>query len=347
MLLFSCVLGSCKGASTSSPSSTSLDSSSSGSKDDSTGKYGLTLQYKSGFRILWLTDLHFGNPTNTSDYDEEKEYTHLRTMIEQANNPDLIVLTGDTFEKETTEQVDAFITFIDSFNIKWAFTYGNHDSSSLISDSYYINKKIMASKNAAFVDYENDDIYGLTNYYINLQSNNKNVYRLYIIDSNNYKLAGDGGDSIYDVIHQDQLDHLQKIYDNQGDKAPGLAFFHICLKEFVTAYQGYSDGIYQGQGYKKDPFGYGYKNNGVYNVMKNCGIVGAFAGHDHGNDFDINYFDETNHMVLSYGLKESDLNYYQTDMVGYKIITLPDNPSSFSYSDIKETKVNYAQLQEG
>jgi hypothetical protein len=47
-------------------------------------------------------------------------------------------------------------------------------------------------------------------------------------------------------------------------------------------------------------------------------------------------------MVISYGLKGSDLNYYQTDMVGYKIITLPDNPSSFSYSDIKETKVNYA-----
>jgi predicted MPP superfamily phosphohydrolase len=32
-------------------------------------------------------------------------------MIEQANNPDLIVLTGDTFEKETTEQVDVFYHF--------------------------------------------------------------------------------------------------------------------------------------------------------------------------------------------------------------------------------------------
>jgi hypothetical protein len=307
-------------------------------------KYGLDMAWKEGFRILWLTDIHLGNPTNTATYDEEKEYTHLRTMIEGANNPDLIVFTGDTFERETTTQVDTFVSFIDSFNLKWALTYGNHDPSSLISDPYYINKKIMAAKNSVFVDYEDDGVDGLTNYYINLVSGSKSVYRLYIIDSNSYKPSGAGGDSIYDVIHLNQLEHLENIYEGTGDKAPGLAFFHIPLREYVNAYEGYTDSpqTYQGAGEKLDPFGFGYMNNGAYTVMKNCGIIGAFSGHDHMNDFDIDYFDKDNHMVLSYGLKGSDLNYYKEGKVGYKIITLPSDPTTFSHTSITESKVEYA-----
>lgn len=240
--------------------------------------------------------------------------------------------------------MDAFVTFIDSFNIKCAFTYGNHDSTSMTDDPYYINSKIALAKNSVFVDYEDDEVDGLTNYYINLKSGNKNIYRLYIIDSNSYKPTGAGGDSVYDVIHLNQLKHLENIYEGEGDKAPGLAFFHIPLREYVNAYAGYTDDpeLYEGQGVKGDPFGYGYMNNGAYTVMKNCGIVGAFSGHDHMNDFDIDYFDKENHMVLGYGIKGSDLNYYKEGQIGYKIITLPADSSSFTHNNIVETKVAYA-----
>lgn len=76
-------------------------------------KYKKTIDYRDDFKILWLTDLHFGNPTNTKDYDEIKEYTHLKAMIEEAGIVDLIMLTGDVFDGETEAQVDTFITFMD------------------------------------------------------------------------------------------------------------------------------------------------------------------------------------------------------------------------------------------
>ncbi|MFA6755695.1 MAG: hypothetical protein WCR97_04280 [Bacilli bacterium] len=41
----------------------------------STDKYEKSLEYHDDFKILWLTDLHFGNPTNPLNNDEIKEYT--------------------------------------------------------------------------------------------------------------------------------------------------------------------------------------------------------------------------------------------------------------------------------
>lgn len=94
--LFSCGKSGSGLSSSASSSPSSLGSSSSDSssfQDNPMKKYGLSLQWKEGFRILWLTDIHLGNPTNTAVYDEAKEYAHLRTMIEKADNPDLIVFT--------------------------------------------------------------------------------------------------------------------------------------------------------------------------------------------------------------------------------------------------------------
>ena len=84
MVLVSCGAGKASSGFASSSSSPSFSASSSSSlpKDDPTKKYGLTLKFKPGYRILWLTDLHFGNPTNTATYDETVEYAHLRAMIE-------------------------------------------------------------------------------------------------------------------------------------------------------------------------------------------------------------------------------------------------------------------------
>lgn len=193
------------------------------------------MEYKDGFRILWLTDIHLGKPMNTATYDETKEYAHLRKMIEQSSNPDLIVITGDTFEDETVEQSDAFVDFIDSFNIKWAFTYGNHDSQAQKDDPFHINSKIMAAKNSVFVDYDSDAVDGYANYFINLYNETGNVYRLYVIDSNADRPSGAGGDSVYDVIHPNQLAQVRAIDKAQNDEAAGLAFFHIPLRQYATA----------------------------------------------------------------------------------------------------------------
>jgi hypothetical protein len=75
--------------------------------------------------------------------------------------------------------------------------------------------------------------------------------------------------------------------------------------------------------------------------MQENGVIGTFVGHAHNNDFDIDYFDDNNHMEMSFGLKGTDLNYNDGDLIGYKIITLPKDPTTFNHTNIKEYKKGY------
>jgi len=327
----------------SSEETSSSVSSSAVIEDHHASEYKKTLPYKDNFRILWLTDTHFGAPVNCPGFDADIEYAHLDKMIKAASNPDLIVFTGDIFENETEEQVDTFFTTIDAYNIPFAFTYGNHDLASLKGDPFYINRKLMACTNSVFVDYENDSIDGYSNYYINLTKDNKTSYRLYLIDTNDLKPADAKGDTFDDIIHANQLDHVKAISTYENDSAPSLLFYHIPLREVAKAYVGYTANpqIYQGRGEKRDNYGFGYKESGAYEVFKDVGVIGAFSGHTHINDYDIDYFDDVNHMVLSSGLKATDLNYHDEDLIGYKIITLPSSASEFTHANIVEYKVSY------
>lgn len=300
--------------------------------------YRLSLAYHASFKILWITDIHWGYAEDNPNYDIET--THLKEMISSAKdkeNPDLLVLTGDTFRTASSAQVISLLSLIDSYNIPWAFTYGNHDTESFSAYRYYINDQVAKCKNQVFVDVKNDAYTGLTNYYIDLTANEKTVYRLFIIDSNTYQNPEEEG-SGYDIIHQDQLDHLKEINKSRNDGAPGLAFFHIPLTEFTAAYQGYKMGLYSGQGENGEAVCSPYTNNGAYEVLKSINVKAACCGHDHKNYSDINY---KNEMIFSYGLKASDLDYHTEGLYGYKIIELPEDSTQFSLNCFKMVKSPY------
>lgn len=284
----------------------------------------------------------FSEPLNTIKYNEELEYKRLKNIIYSANNPDLIVMTGDTFEETSENQVETFVNFLDSFKIPWTFTYGNHDLSSKIQDNYYINEQIINAKYSIYIDYKDDSIYGLTNFYINLTEYNKTRYRLYLIDSNALKKIDIKGDSIWDVIHNDQLNHIAGIASS-NKSAPGLAFIHIPLREYIQAYDGYRSDPqkYLGSGDKLEPITAGYKENGTFDTFVNVGIIGCFCGYDHKNDFDIDYYEGKNKMLLSFGLKSTHLNYYSELKLGYKIITLPSDANNFNHTCIEKFYIGY------
>jgi len=300
--------------------------------------YRLNMAFHSSFKILWITDIHWGWSEDQPDY--QIETSHLNGMIASAKEkeaPDLLVLTGDSFRTASNAQVNELLSLIDSSGIPWAFTYGNHDTESFSAYRYYINEQINKCKNQVFVDVKNDAYTGLANYYIDLVKDGKTVYRLFIIDSNTYQNPEQEG-SGYDVIHSDQLDHLKAINESQNDGAPGLAFFHIPLTEFTAAYQGYKLGLYEGQGENGEAVCSPYTNNGAYDVLKSINIKAACCGHDHKNYSDINY---KNEMILSYGLKATDLDYHSENLYGYKTITLPEDSSQFSLASFKTVKYLY------
>lgn len=280
--------------------------------------YKLEMNYKDNFRIIQLTDVHFGIEMNF-----KREVEHLKKMIEHASNPDLIILTGDNFMNANKGIVDLLFSTLDSYDIPWAITWGNHDLQGDY-DHFYLNDQVRKTKNALFVDYKDDVLTGDTNYFIDLKEGDNVKYRLYIVDSGSYNYTvGDIGYD-YGIIEQNQIDHIKAIYED--NPAPGLAFFHIPLLEFQDAWDESLKEEHDYFGENNEDSCPGYANLGQYEAFKSCNILGCFVGHDHINDSTIKFNDE---MLLSYGVKASDVIYHDESMIGYKEIILPNNVDSF------------------
>ena len=333
--------------------------------------YRTTMQYYDDFKILQIADLHFGIET-----DVAHQLDILRSTIRR-EQPDLIILTGDNFMYSSKGVVKALVSTLNEECAsltqsrgrltKFTMTFGNHDNQGDYS-RYYINTEISKYatedgreiddvKFAAFIDFEDDNIFGLTNFYIDLvddRSKSRETadvkYRLHIIDSNTYHFMGPDYD--YDVIHQEQLEHAVNVYVNATDDKDyiGLAFFHIPLYEYQDVYDeilSSADPSLSGQGEFREDVLYGYENNGSYEMLKRANIVAFFCGHDHINYGDFIYNADSEYVyekaIFSYGVKSTNQLYHDTDMIGYKTVTLKDvSVSEFvSIQNLNENFKNY------
>ncbi len=334
--------------------------------------YRTTMQYYDDFKILQIADLHLGIETDVA---------HQLKIVKDAirtEQPDLIVLTGDNFMYATKGIVQnlmnalneacAELTAVREGRLtKFTVTFGNHDNQGDYS-RYYINRVITSfvtedgheiadRKYAAFVDFEDDNLFGLTNFYIDLvdditkDRDSADVkYRVHVIDSNTYHFMGPDYD--YDVIHDEQLEHAVSICEQAtADKDYiGLAFFHIPLCEYKEAYDQFlaaENPSLVGQGECREDALFGYENNGAYQKLREANIVAFFCGHDHINHGDFIYNadseDPSDRAILSYGVKSTNQLYHDEDMIGYKTVTLRDvTVSEFvSMDNISENFKNY------
>lgn len=316
-------------------------------------QYRTTMQYYEDFKILQIADLHLGIET-----DVALQLQILRDTIRR-EQPDLIVLTGDNFMYASkgvvkslistlNEECAALTTARNGRLAKFTLTFGNHDNQGDYA-RYYINdvirtyvtadgNEIADRKFAAFVDYEDDALFGLANFYIDLVDDRTKStdtvdvkYRVHIIDSNTYHFMGPDYD--YDVMHPEQLQHAQNVYEQATADRDyiGLAFFHIPLYEFEQAYEQYSSAAAPeqvGQGEYREGVLYGYENNGAYSMLRAANIVAYFCGHDHINYGDIIFnahsASAADRAIFSYGVKSTNQLYHDTDLIGYKTITLRD-----------------------
>src|SRR5574344_796690 len=141
--------------------------------------YGKELSFDGdSFKVMQLTDIHL-----TKSADNIKEMDYIVNNIKTAD-PDLIVITGDTFMNADQSTVDYFVRRVDGCNVPWAFTFGNHDFQGDYGENY-ISQRIQSNstKNALYIDnYGEDGLSGHNNYYINIKSGSDVAYRLYIID---------------------------------------------------------------------------------------------------------------------------------------------------------------------
>ncbi len=305
-----------------------------------------TIQYTSNFRILQLTDTHLGDKDNLD--------THFKFMdltIEEAN-PDMIVVTGDLFTFASKATAKKFFDYLDSKGKPWTVTYGNHDEQCYFSVDWLTSTLNNYGSHCLYKDIQDDDVQGNANFAINLEKDGHLFEQLIVMDSNRYYFGSYFG---YDYFKEDQIKWYESLIDettkqNGNVVVPSLMFYHIPLPEVNDAWErskaGEADAIavpFKVKGEDKfgergeDPCNPKF-NSGFFDVIvKKGSTTGMYFGHDHINNFIINY----KGVDFAYGVKATDRVYYGDAMMGGRVITLHDDHTT-TYEDYYHT---YAEVK--
>lgn len=300
-------------------------------------EYSLELPYKDDFRILQLADIHLGNKDNRA-----QQYEYLDLTIRDAD-ADLIILNGDLFTFADKTVAKELFAFIDSYNTPWTVSLGNHDEQCYFSVDWLTGYLNGIGSNCVFRDIQDDDVFGNSNFVINLMKDSSIFEQLIVMDSNRYNFGDYWG---YDFIKDSQIDWYERIVTSGGEQNGGapvdsVLFFHIPLPEFEdawgTAQRGSSDSVLE-YGEQNEKTSCPEYNSGLFDKILELGSSKAIiVGHDHVNNFRIQY----KGVHLCYGITSTDRIYYKDGMVGGLVITIhTDHSLGFDeiYHDYDEVR---------
>lgn len=288
------------------------------------------------FKILQITDVHILN-------DAKKDAKAFKTISEmvETTKPDMIMLTGDlTSEKENFTAFKTFCTFIEEFNIPWGFVFGNHEGLDIayaenevldpekIADKQTLSDYLESMPNCIY-EAGDENVDGMGNYYYNVKDKDGKVLTtLIMMDSHSYDTVNSG----YDHFHDNQIEWYENTVKSiakevNGDEMkviPSLAFFHVPMQEYMTGYdaaKGTDDHLWGFRFPNED--GTPAVDDNMFEKMVELGSTkGCFAGHDHMNNFSVNY----QHIRLTYGLS-CDHNIYVVPFRGGVLINVKNDGS--------------------
>lgn len=264
------------------------------------------------FRILLFGDIH-----EQPDYKTNPKCKDMLKLMEaglEEYKPDLCVLLGDNCENLSEEDPAEFKAMFETITepirrrgIPFAAILGNHEH-----DLNNAEKVVEMYKSVEGCITRNDTegITGDANFTELIYSSDGKtpLFNLWFIDSNN--LYEDRSVSHYDLVHLDQIRWFEEKSAelkelNGGKPMPSFVFQHIPVPEeyrllrkakpweLIKSVRGYSsmngtlyvgkDGVegYVGEGPCSPDV-----NSGQFESWKSVGgVLGAFFGHDHLNDF--------------------------------------------------------------
>lgn len=290
------------------------------------------------FRVLQLGDIHFSQ----SDIYED----HFKVMNKTITtaNPDLIVLNGDSFTFADKHVVDKLFSFIDSYNVPWTFTFGNHDDQGYYKDTYI--PRLLAKgtyKHALFKNLEDDNVTGRSNFVISLNKGEEALYHIFILESHctNFDYFG------YDFVKQDQIDWFERVATDtkkDGNFIPSSVYMHIAPPEIYNAGQkalehpemlllGSTDEWEGGP----DPTA----DLGFFAKAKQCGMKSMHCAHDHINDSVI-YEDG---VYMAFGVHATDRIYRDDDKIGGQVLEINHNTLELNFENIYVNKNNVEEVK--
>jgi len=233
------------------------------------------------FRIVQLTDTHF------RDGDEaDRRTAALIEAVLDEERPDLVVLTGDVVEGEhAADPAWAWGLAVDPMEargVPWAAVLGNHD------DEGALDREALMAVQRRFPmclsETGLEHVSGVGNFVLEVGSSRGDgpAAHLYFLDTHAYTTTGAGD---YAWLDHDQVTWYREAAAARaaGGPRPALAFFHIPLPEYETAWlEGYDVRGTHGTAVCCPTI-----NSGMFAAFHERGeVLGAFCGHDHKNDFD-------------------------------------------------------------
>lgn len=297
------------------------------------------------FIVLQLTDIHWNYSTNIKEASAYLSNT-IKVAKERAGHIDLLEITGDSLLVANKKIATTIYDLIDSWDIPWAFTFGNHDyegewsmawMNNLVSSSRYKNAILPEAIN------KDDNVDGFSNYVINVKRGGNVDWQIYNIDTHN--LVEEAGSYDYDFIHPNQIAWYEQQAElaktnNSGNYVPSIAFFHIPPTD-IYDFEKANDVV---GGIKDEKFCPGEHNSDFVKTAKEKGCRGMFFGHDHSND--IVY--RKDNMIFGYGVK-ANTELYSTEkdgisITGCAIYTLHKESNKF---DLEHLIIDYDDMEKG
>lgn len=287
------------------------------------------------YSILQITDIHILN----DEKKDAKAFKTIKAMVEKAR-PDMIMVTGDvTSEKENFTAFKTFCAFMEDLDISWGFVFGNHEGLDIeyepgeyldpekIADRQTLSDYLESLENCIY-EAGDEDADGMGNYYYNVTDDSGRVITsLIMMDSHSWDDENNG----YDHFHENQVEWYEntiksialEVNGDENKVVPSLAFFHVPMQEYRTGYD-------EAKGTDKRLWGYRFEKEGCpaaddmmfEKMVELCSTKGCFAGHDHMNNYDIEY----QGIRLAYGLS-CDHNIYIVPLRGGKLIEIKSDGS--------------------
>ncbi len=221
-------------------------------------------------KILVLSDLQFSN------YIEMAFALSAIKRTVKLSAPDVILTTGDNFGNNAKRyHLDAFIRFMDSLEIPWGVTFGNHDYNVSFSMDEYC-RTLSDSEYCIFYSERIGESH--SNYSCTLSLGDNKELSLICMDT------------VKDGLSKEHCEWYEEKILSYAQETKSLVFFHIPPKEMLLAAENYKADPTLGTGEITDEIRTQKTDSGIFDAASRLNSTKAFFfGHDHLNNAHIDH----------------------------------------------------------
>lgn len=268
------------------------------------GYYSINKTDNKPFRVLQLTDIHIGGGYLSRHEDMQALGIMYRAIV--STKPDLIVITGDvacakahiSFSRNNLNCFRIVTDMLENIEIPYAITFGNHDADGRAAYKRRVLADFISGREHSVMvsNEETEGITGFSNYTVKLRNKSGKLNSvIFMLDSNEYIKTDQK--KTYDYIHNDQVEWYEKetlrINDEEGRKVPSHVFFHIPLREYNEAWNAVINADKSAEycyGSRDESISCSKIDSNLFDKVLQLGCTkGLYCGHDHLNDFSVNY----------------------------------------------------------